>query len=88
MLNPHQRRRLLAADRSRNAGVVTAAITEVLAANPDADLFDVEMTFRDGAAQAYVIAGASTFSIVIGMHEMLMAITAAGMTIKQNQAGL
>jgi hypothetical protein len=35
MLNPHQRRRLLAADHSRNAGVVTAAVTEVLASNPD-----------------------------------------------------
>ena len=60
----------------------------MLAANPDADMFDVEIAFRDGAAQSYLIAGANTFSIVIGMHEMLMAITAAGMTIKQNRAGL
>jgi hypothetical protein len=41
MLNPHQRRRLLVADRSRDACVITAAVTEVLAANPDADPFDV-----------------------------------------------
>ena len=87
MLNPHQRRRLLAADRSRNAGVVTAAITEVLAANPDADLFDVEIAFRDGGAHSYLIAG-ERLSIVFGMQAMLAAVTAAGMTVKQNRAAL
>ena len=35
------------------------------------------------SAQSYLIAGANTFSIVIGM-----AITVAGMTIKRNRAGL
>jgi hypothetical protein len=50
MLNPHQRRRLLVADCLRDAGIVTAAVTEVLAANPDADLFDVEIAFRDAGA--------------------------------------
>ena len=76
MLNPHQRRRLLAADRSRNAGVVTAAITEVLAANPDADLFDVEIAFRGGGAHSYLIAG-QRLSIAFGMQAMLAAVTAA-----------
>ena len=72
---------------SRNAGVVTAAITEVLAANPDADLFDVEIAFRDGAAHSYLIAG-ERLSIVFGMQAMLAAVTAAGMTVKQNRAAL
>ena len=88
MLNPHQRRRLLVADRSRNAGDVTAAITEVLAANPDADLFDVEITFRDAGAHSYLIAGANTYSIVISRQAMLAAVTEAGMTVKQNRAAL
>jgi hypothetical protein len=35
------------------------------------------------SAQSYLIAGANTFSIVIGM-----TITVAGMTIKRNRAGL
>ena len=87
MLNPHQCRRLLAADRSRNAGVVTAAITEVLAANPDADLFDVEIAFRDADAHSYLIDG-ERLSIVFGMQAMLAAVTAAGMTVKQNRAAL
>ena len=43
---------LLLADRT-----VTAAVTEVLAANPDATLFDIEMAFRDVGARAYGIAG-------------------------------
>ena len=60
MLNPHQRRRLLVADRSHDAGVVAAAVIEVLTANPNADLFDVEIAFRDAGAQAYVIAAGST----------------------------
>ena len=88
MLNPHQRRRLLVADRSGDAGVVTAAITEVLAANPYADPFDVEIAFRDARAQSYLIAGTNTFSIVLGMQAMLAAVTAAGMTVKQNRAAL
>jgi hypothetical protein len=86
MLNPHPRRRLLVADRSRHAGV-SAAVTEVLAANPDADLFDVEIAFRDGGAHSYLIAGES-LSIVFGMQAMLAAVTAAGMTVKQNRAAL
>ena len=77
MLNPHQRRRLLVADRSGDAGVVTAAITEVLAANPYADPFDVEIAFRDARTQSYLIAGTNTFSIVLGMQAMLAAVTAA-----------
>ena len=32
-------------------------IEHVLAANADADLFDVELAFRDAACAAYVIAG-------------------------------
>ena len=80
ILNPHQRRRLLVADRSRDAGV--AAVTEVLAANPD-----VEIAFGDASAQSYLIA-CERLSIVFGMQAMLAAVTAAGMTVKQNRAAL
>ena len=59
----------------------------MLAANPDADLFDVEITFRDGGAHSYLIAG-ERLSIVFGMQAMLAAVTAAGMTVKQNRAAL
>ena len=59
----------------------------MLAANPDTDLFDVEIAFRDGGAHSYLITG-ETLSIVFGMQAMLAAVTAAGMTVKQNRAAL
>ena len=49
------------------------------AANPDANLFDIEMAFRDAARAAYVIAGPSKAFHVItgGLPAMLAAVTAA-----------
>ena len=52
MLALTQAHALLIAERSRDIGVITEAVTDVLATNPYANLRDVEMVFRDGAAQA------------------------------------
>ncbi len=75
---PPARRRSLARCRRRH---------KVLAANPDADLFDVKIAFRDASAQSYLIAG-ERLSIVFGVQAMLAAVTAAGMTVHQNRAAL
>jgi hypothetical protein len=49
MLTPKQRHALVVADRTRDVRVVAAIIADVLAANPDVNLFDVETAFRDSA---------------------------------------
>ena len=75
-LTADQRHALLLADRSRDAGQITVVIEHALAANPDADLFDVELAFRDAACAAYVIAGpGKTFHVVTGgLPAMLAAV--------------
>jgi hypothetical protein len=42
---------------------------------------EIDQVFRDGAAQAYLIAGAE-FSIVLGMPAMLAAVAAAAPRLK------
>lgn len=42
-LTADQRHALLLADRTRDVGQITVVIERVLAANPDANLFDIEM---------------------------------------------
>ena len=66
---------------------VTAAVTEVLAANPDATLFDIEMAFRDAGARAYVIAGPE-LTIVLGMRAWRAALGRAGVSPEENRAAL
>ena len=73
---------LLLADRT-----VTAAVTEVLAANPDATLFDIEMAFRDVGARAYGIAGPEP-TIVLGMRAWRAALGRAGVSPEENRAAL
>jgi hypothetical protein len=85
MLALTQAHALLIAERSRDIGVITEAVTDVLATNPYANLRDVEMVFRDGAAQAYVIAAGAEFRIVLGVQAWI-AIAAAGMTATENRA--
>ena len=51
-------------------------------------LSDLEIGFRDGAAQAYVSATAERFEVVIGMPAWLTALAAAGMTAEENRAAL
>ena len=87
-LSPKQRHALLAADRTRDVRVVAAIIADVLAANPDVNLFDVETAFRDGACATYLVVTADRFEVVIGMPAMLAAVAAAGMTPEQNRMAL
>lgn len=86
MLTPKQRHQLLLADRAHHAGVIRRAIAEVLAANPDASLLDVELALRDGAAQAYLIASGGGLSIVFGFPAGRSALVAGGMTPAANRA--
>jgi len=53
-LTADQRHALLLADRSRDVGQITVVIEHVFAANSDANLFDIELAFRDAACAAYV----------------------------------
>ena len=84
-LTADQRHALLLADRSRDVGQITVVIEHVLAANADADLFDVELAFRDAACAAYVIAGpGKTFHVITGgLPAMLAAVAAAGRSIEK-----
>ena len=69
MLLPGQRHALLLADRSRDIGVIRAAIHKVLADNPDATLLDCELAFRDAAAHTYLVMDHhGALYIVLGMQ--------------------
>jgi hypothetical protein len=82
-LTADQRHALLLADSSRDVGQITVVIEHVFAANSDANLFDIELAFRDAACAAYVIAGPSKALHVVtgGLSAMLAALTAAGRSI-------
>lgn len=65
-LSPNQRHKLLMADKTQDADWIAAVVLNVLAANRDATLFEIEMAFRDGAAQSYLIAGPGQFQVITG----------------------
>jgi hypothetical protein len=77
--------RLLVADRARDAGVIRRAIAEVLAANPETSLLEIETALRDGAAQAYLIASGAGLSIVFGFPAWRAALNNVGRTPEQNR---
>jgi hypothetical protein len=83
-LTADERRVLLLADRSRDAGKISAAVALVLAANPSATLFEVEAAFRDGAAHSYVIVGAP-FEIVIGKQAWIAALGRVGLSPQEHR---
>jgi hypothetical protein len=87
-LTADQRHALLLADRSRDVGQITVVIEHVFAANSDANLFDIELAFRDAACAAYVIAGPSKALHVVtgGLSAMLAALTAAERSSLENRA--
>jgi hypothetical protein len=87
MLDPKQRHKLLLADRTRDAGWITAVVKNLLAADPTVTLAEVEAAFRDAASSTYLIAG-DPFEVVIGMPGMLAAVAAAGRSIEGNRAAL
>ena len=51
-------------------------------------LSDLEIAFRDRAAQAYVSATAERFEVVIGMPAWLAALAEARVTAAENRAAL
>ncbi len=79
---------LLLADRTHDVGVITTDVAEVLAANPGMNLFEIEQTFRDNAAAAYLIATTEGFEVVLGLMAMLAAVGKAGVTSAENRAAL
>jgi hypothetical protein len=75
-LSIQHRHALLLADRTHDVGVITTVVVEVLAANPDTNLFEIEEAFRDSAAAAYLVATTEGFEVVLGIMAMLAAGTA------------
>jgi hypothetical protein len=80
--------RLLVADRARDSGVIRRAIAEVLAANPETSLLEIETALRDGAAQAHLIASGAGLSIVFGFPAWRAALDKVGRTPEQNRQAL
>ena len=90
-LSPKQRHKLLMADRARDAAWITAVIEDLLAANPDASLPEIEQELRNAAAHAYLVAtpgAAAGFEVVLGVFAFRRRVAAAGMTLAQNCAAL
>src|SRR5258705_11425620 len=75
MLDSRQRHKLLMADRTGAAAWITAVVENLMAADQDATLAEIEDVLRAAAGHSYVIGGPGKFSIVIGM---LAAVGAAG----------
>jgi hypothetical protein len=90
-VSPKQRHKLLMADRARDAAWVTVAIEDLLAANPDTSLSEIDQELRNAAAQSYLVAtpgSAPGFEVVLGVFAFRRRIAAAGMTLAQNRAAL
>ena len=88
-LSPKQRHRLLMAVRVRDAAWVAAVIEDVVAANPETALLEIDQEFRDAGSQTYLIAGPGKFQVVTGGRlAMLWVVGVAGMTVEQNRAAL
>jgi hypothetical protein len=86
MITAEQRRTLLTADRTGINDVVSAMVADVLESK-DATPLDVELAFRDAAAQSYLIAGSKLF-IVRGVLAWIAALKSAGVTPQANRAAL
>lgn len=84
-LTPHERRNLLRVERSRDADAITDVVNQVLRDNPDADLLEIEMTFRAAAGTAFLVATAEGFEVVVGMKNGVAALDAFGRTPETNR---
>ena len=90
-LSLQHRHAVLLADRTRDVRTITTVVTEVLAANPETTLLDIETALRAAAGQAYLVANSTTagFEIVLlGMPARHAALADAGVTVEQNWAAL
>ena len=83
-----QRRNLLRIERSRDADAIGAAVNQVLAANPTADLLDCEMAFRAAACASYLVATADGFTVIIGVQASVAELDRLGRTPEQNRQAL
>jgi hypothetical protein len=87
-LSVQHRHALLLADRTHDVSVITTVVTEVLTANPETNLLEIEQAFRDGTAAAYLVATSDGFEVVLGLMAMLAAVGKAGVTSAENRAAL
>ena len=89
-LSIQHRHAVLLADRTRDVRTITTVVTEVLAANPETRLLDIETALRAAASQTYLVANSTTadFQIVRGMPAWHAALADAGLTVEQNWAAL
>ena len=87
MLDLHQVHRLLAAERSRDIGVITAAVNDVLAMSPEVSPLDIEMVFRDAGSPVYLISKPE-LTIVISMPAWRSALDRLGMSPQENRYAL
>ena len=67
---------------------IIAAINQVLAGNPTADLLDIEMVFRAAAGASYLVADGAGSRVVIGMQAWVAEIDRLGRTPEQNRQAL
>jgi len=84
-LTPDQRRDLLLTERTRDAEVIAAVVNRVLAENPDADLLEIEMTFRAAGGTAFLVVTADGFDVIIGMKNWVAALDEFGRTPEMNR---
>jgi hypothetical protein len=79
------------ADRSRDSAWITGVIEDLVAANPDTNLFEIEQELRNAAARTHLIATPDTaagFEVVLGAFAFRRRLAAAGMTVEQNRTAL
>ena len=89
-LSRQHRHAVLLAERTRDVRTITTVVTEVLAANPETSLLDIETALRAAASQTYLVANSTTagFQIVFGTPSWHAALADAGLTVEQNWAAL
>ena len=87
-LSIQHRHAVVFAGRTRDVGVITTVVGEVLVARPGTNLFEIEQAFRDSYSAAYLVATTEGFVVVLGTEAMLEAVGKAGVTPEQNRAAL
>jgi hypothetical protein len=84
------RHQLEVADRTRDIDVIMHIVDDMLVEHTDVTPLDIEMCFRDAAAQTYLVADDpnESLSVVLGMPAWRDALNDAGMTPDQNRTAL
>ena len=88
LLDPKQRHKLLMADRTGDAGWVTAVIEKLLTADPTVTLDEIEDALRAAAGTAYLVGTAKGFEVVIGFTAWRDVLAEAGVTAEANRQAL